>query len=538
MLTTDIAIYGGTPAGVTAAVRAAREGWRVVLINHTHHLGGMLANGLFQWDALSAHRRAPLFREVLGRIEAHYRETFGADSREHRNACFLPGRHPSGAVEPHVIERLFTQMVAAEPHISVLNGWCISRCRRRHRRVEALHLQQMDGDDTKVVQARVFIDASYEGDLAAQANVPYRVGREGHDETGEPHAGRIYTQTTAAAGLDPTVAEAWGVFPYPVGMAGFDPRSPRNADRAIQACNLRPCVTCNPANGVPLKVPPPAYDRHDYLTYRRRFMALHTPDRTLDGKSTFNAPIMPGANWDYPDGDWATRRTIAERHTRFALGLIWFLQNDPAIEAEQQEQFRQWQLCADEWPDNGHLPYEIYVREARRIVGRHMLSEHDLLPQPRTDAPRPFDDSIAFTDWYIDSHSCDRDGTTGEPASPDYPWNGKLIMGAEFRPAQIPYRSLLPRGVDNLLVPVCLGATHVAFNAVRLEPCWMHTGEVAGFAAAIALRDGTLPGNLPGEELAAELSARGVHVRYPTPRHPVPVPCPPQDQMTLSTATG
>jgi hypothetical protein len=512
----DVLVYGGNPSGIAAAVRAAREGCSVLLVNHTHHLGGMMANGLVQWDAQSAQRRCPFFRDLLDRIEDHYRTTYGADSAELAHATLNHHNYPVGKVEPSVVERIFNEMITAEPNITVLLGYFVERVRRRFNRVESVLLREMNGSGRLERLAKVFIDAGYEGDLAAYAGVPYRVGREGFEETGEPHAGRIYTQIlNGINGPDPEICERFQFRVYSQVNGGIHPQSPRTGDRCVQAYNLRPCLTCKPENGIPLKSPPPGYDADDYLHYARKNLALYRPEHSINGKATYNNAILPGENWDYPDGDWATRWRIHERHKNFALGLMWYLQNDKSVKPSDQEYFRLWYLAADEHTDNAHLPWEMYVRETRRIVARHVLSEHDLSPQPATDLARPFDDSIAFTDWYMDSHSCDHDATYGDPISAEYPYDGKLILSKELRPGQIPYRSLLPRGLDNLLVPVCLGATHVAWGSVRLEPCLIHTGEVAGFAAAIAVRDGKLPGELDGEDLAREISGRGVEVRYP-----------------------
>ncbi|WP_052362408.1 FAD-dependent oxidoreductase [Geminisphaera colitermitum] len=511
----DVLVYGGSLSGIAAALRVAREGWQVALVNPATHLGGMMVNGLVQWDAQSGQRRCPVLREILDLIETHYGEKSGVGSTDHLAACYDHARHPVGKVEPSVLESILTHLVEAETLITLHAGWRIRHARRRHHLVESVVFVPVSGAGQTEITARVFIDASYEGDLAAQAGALYRVGREGHDETGEPHAGRIYTDFSSASGPNEMVARRFGLHPAPMSQGPIDPRSPRTGDRCVQAYNLRPCLTCDPSRAVPLTAPPPGYLREAYLNYSRKSLALYLPENAINRKATCNSPILPGENWDYPDGDWATRQRIYERHRDFALGLMWFLQNDRSVPSDQQEQFRLWHLCADEFTDNDHLPWEMYVRETRRIVARHVLSEHDLLPHPDTDLARAFDDSIAFTDWYMDSHSCDRDATYGEPVSERYPYDGKLILSHELRPGQIPYRSLLPRGLDNLLVSVCLGATHVAWGAVRLEPCLVHTGEVAGFAAAIALRDGTLPGQLDGENLAAELFTRNVEVRFP-----------------------
>lgn len=171
---------------------------------------------------------------------------------------------------------------------------------------------------------------------------------------------------------------------------------------------------------------------------------------------------------------------------------MWFRQNDPSIPEEKRQDFRRWGLPGDEFTDNGHLPYEIYVQETRRIMGRRILTENDFLPREGFMRPRPFADSIAFTYWYMDSHSCTPDvGTWGAGpgmcANAEFPYDGKLILSEEFRPGMIPYRALVPENIDNLLVSVCISSTHIAWGSIRLEPTWIHLGEVAGLAASQAL---------------------------------------------------
>jgi hypothetical protein len=212
-----------------------------------------------------------------------------------------------------------------------------------------------------------------------------------------------------------------------------------------------------------------------------------------------NSPILPGDNHGYPEAAWPEREKIIARHRDFALGLMWFLQNDESVPAKQREGFREWGLAKDEFPDHDHIPYEMYVREARRLVGRHVFKEQDNSLAPGLARTPIMPDSIAITDWYMDSHSCTRE------SRPGFRYDGKLILTEESRPGQIPYRALLPRDLDNLLVPVCLSTTHVAWGAVRLEPVWMCTGEAAGFAAGLAKREHTTPGQLDPEKLIRTL---------------------------------
>ncbi len=515
----DLLVTGGTPSGIAAAVHAARAGLTVLLTQHSQHLGGLLSNGIIQWDALSDHRRCPLLDEMLGTIEAYYRDTYGPGSPEHLASQYRMDKHPNAMVEPGVAERIFNAMVAAEPHITVWRGWTPVAATKDGPRITGVTLRETRGTQTRRVTATVYIDATYEADLAAVAGAEYRVGRESHEEHGEPHAGQIYTRIEGGGTWPRDAAD--GVFamhPYTSRVGAIDPQSPRTADRAIQAYNTRPCLVNDPANRAMIDAPPDGYDRTHYLGYRRRYLA-RGGTLIIHGKGTYNAPILPGENHDYPDGDWPARDRIAKHHQNFALGLIYFMQNDASVPEEQRETNRQWGLPLDEFVDNRHLPYEMYVRETRRIVGRHVLTENDLTATNGSIRPRCFEDSIAFTDWYMDSHSCTRDVATwgegkGLTGNPEFPCDGKLILTEQMRPGMIPYRSLLPKAIDNLLVPVCLAATHVAWGAVRLEPCWVHLGEVAGTAAALAVRQHTTPAALSVSTLQAKLLDAGASIAF------------------------
>ena len=522
--TFDLLVCGGTPSGIAAAVRAAREGLSVLLTQHSPHLGGLLSNGIIQWDALSDHRRCPILDEVLTTIEMHYRETFGEGSPQHRATRYRSDGHPNAMVEPGVAERVFDELVAGEPNITTWRGWTPVSATREGRLIVGVTLRETRGEQTRDVKATVYIDATYEADLAAAAGAGYQVGRESHDEHGEPHAGQLWTIIEGGGPWPRDAAD--GVFalhPYDSSLGGVDPHSPRTGDGAIQAYNTRPCLVNDPANRVPIDTPPDGYDRSVYLGFRRRYLVRGSA-HIINGKGTYNAPILPGENHDYPDGDWPTRDRITARHQSFALGLIYFLQNDKSIPAEQREHHQQFGLPADEFVDNDHLPYEMYVRETRRIVGRHVLTENDFTAADGHVRPRCFEDSIGFTDWYMDSHSCTRDlGTWGTPGNEagdgltgnaEFPFDGKLILTQRMRPGMIPYRSLLPREIDNLLVPVCLSATHVAWGAVRLEPCWVHLGEVAGTAAALAVNHRTTPAALSVSTLQRGLLNAGASIAF------------------------
>jgi hypothetical protein len=396
--------------------------------------------------------------------------------------------------EPSVAEHLFNQLVSAEKNITTLLSHYPAATQREDEMLEALTLREYGTTKDITVTGSTYVDATYEGDLAALAKVPYRVGRESREEYGEPHAGKVFTNISGEKGPKDVLEGKLNLHTYGHVQGSIDPTSPFTADGAIQAFNHRFCLSNEPGN-IRLPEKPPGYNREEYVNYNRKGMNAGV----LNGKSTFNSAILPGENHAYPDATWPEREKIIARHTNFALGLMWFLQNDESVPTAKREGFRRIGLPLDEFMDNHNLPYELYVREARRIVGRYVFTERDNMAAPGQTRTPIHADSIAFTDWSMDSHDCTTD------RRPGYAYDGKLILTEESHPAQIPYRCLLPQGVDNLLVPVCLSATHVAWGAVRLEPVWMQTGEAAGFAAALAKKHQTTPAKLESDLLVRTL---------------------------------
>ncbi len=494
----DLVVIGGTAGGVACAVRAARDGCSVLLVQHNRHIGGMLSNGLMQWDALYGGPRAPLFTELLAAIEKDATARFGRDSRNHQIQRYTHEHYPVGWVEPHVMERECSRLVAGEKNLTLLLGHYPVAVERDGALLKGVTLRAYGTVADIRVKAAMFADATYEGDILPLAKVPFRVGREARDEYHEPHAGKIFVNIGHGA-PEGVTAEGLNIRAYGSRQGSIDPTSPFTADNASQAYNYRFCVTKDPANRVMLTAPPPGYNRDEYLHYERKAIATN-PGPNL--KSHMNSPILPGENHAYPEASWPEREKIIARHRNFGLGLMWFLQNDESVPEAKRAGFREWGLAKDEFPDNGHIPYEMYVREARRLVGRHVVTEHDGMLAKGIARTPVHADSIAVTDWYMDSHSCTTD------SRPGFRYDGKLILTEESRPAQIPWRALLPQGVDNLLVPVCVSSTHVAWGAIRLEPVWMQTGEAAGVAAALARRKGIAPAALDAAELVRTLAER------------------------------
>ncbi len=499
----DLVVVGGTPGGIACAVRAAREGLSVLLVQHNRHIGGMLANGLMQWDALYAGHRAPVFNEYARMIEDYYRGKYGEKSSQYQLAKFTQAHYPLSLFEPSVAENLFNRLVSTEKNITVLLSHYPVALARDGVLLKSLVLCEYGTAKDITVHGRIFADATYEGDLAALAKVPYRVGREGRNEFGEPHAGKIFTNILSEQGPKDVMNGKLKLHPYAHKQGNIDPGSPFTADGAVQAYNFRFCLTDEAANRrLPGK--PPGYNREEYINYNRKGMSAGR----LNGKGSFNSPILPGENHAYPDASWTEREKIIERHRNFALGLMYFLQDDKSVPEARRNEYRKVGLPLDEYPDNSNIPYEMYVREARRIVGRTVFREQDNCLAAGYARTPVNTDSVGITDWAMDSHDCTMD------RRPGYMFDGKLILTEESRPAQIPYRALLPQGIDNLLVPVCLSTTHVAWGAVRLEPVWMQIGESAGFASVLSVRHNTTPAALDPDLLVRTLAGNRVMVSF------------------------
>lgn len=495
-LSADLIVVGGTPGGIACAISAAREGLNVLLVNHTAHLGGFMSSGCGGWEAPYDGARSPIFDEVKQRIADYYKDIYGEGSPQYLAAIPDPKSNSHKGrprVEPRIAELVFDRMVAAEKRIAVLKGFYVESAEREGNMLRSIVLREMHGDRTRQATAKVFADCTYEGDLAAVAKVPYRVGREGRSEYHEPHAGVIFakprTKKTEASEVRLNIRRLGP-------LEGLDilPQSTGEADSSVMAYNYRLILTKNPANRI-LVQKPENYDPASIGASKASIL----PDLPNDKIAWNGGGRLIGPQHAYPEADWATREKISQQYLNAALARLWFYQNDPAASPKERELWKDYGLAKDEFPDHGNLPYEIYVREARRLVGRYVFTENDAVVAPGIERTPVFPDSIAITDWPIDSTVC-TDRKVGEIDE------GKFQLVDTWRPGQVPYRCLLPQGLNNLLVPVCLSATHVGWGTIRLEPVWMQTGEAAGLAAALAVRAGTT--EIDSDELSRLLAER------------------------------
>ena len=501
----DLVIYGGTPAGLSAAIVSAREGLSVVVIEPTAWIGGMVTGGLSKTD--------------VGR-----EDTVGGFAREFFTAASesVPGT-PVWYAEPHVNMETFTKMLESAG-VKVITNQSIQFATKEGPRIAAITTS--DGTNH---EARVFIDATYEGDLMAEAGVGYIAGRESREQYDEALAGYqpmpvrprsvevMSSKTPSLGGSGPsyihgTPAEIYGLDEKGEPIFGVfrDPGlEPGSADHRTQAYNFRLCVTQRPEIFVPFPKPE-TYDPARYELLLRLIQAFpeipfarlfHLGD-IANGKYDLNAQGLfstdyPGANFDYPDGDAATRARIWQEHTGFIQGIFWFLGHDERIPARLREETLAWGLCQDEFADNGHWPYALYVREGRRMIGEYVMTQKDL----QSDIFK--DDGVAMGSFVIDCHIVQRilaeDGTVRDEGS---------FQDAPAMPYQIPYRSLTPKAeeCDNLLVPVCLSASHIAYCSLRMEPVYMNLGHASGLAAAQVVRKNTPVQSVDVAELRAKLT--------------------------------
>lgn len=503
----DLVVVEGTPGGITMAVRGAREGLKVLLVNRTEHLGGILSSGLGVWDTLYEGKRAPIYDEVRQTIFDHYRTTYGENSEQYKQALPAKSGHANGKFEPKVAEKVFNELVAKETRLTVWRGFTPFEVKREGAIIQSVTFKATKGTETKTVTAKVFADCSYEGDLAALAKVPYRVGREARGEYNEPHAGKVFmiaskTAPTPESAKLAEMHDALNLRKFP-GFQAIAPGSTGEADGEVQAFNYRTILSSDPANRLPVTKPA------NYDAAAMRALEFGSMVRPLPNKKIgWNRPQLIGPQTDYVEGDAQVRKKVMDAHWEATTALLYFLQNDESVTPERRKFFGQLGLAKDEFTDNGHRPYEFYVREARRIVGRYVFTQHDAMLAKGYQRAPVHEDSIGVTEWYMDAHAC----TTNRVK--DSLDEGKMMLHCETFPGQVPYRALLPKGVDNLLVPVCLSSTHVAWGTIRLEPTWMNICESAAYAVVQAVKEKQVPAAIDSDKLLRTLAEKRVMLSF------------------------
>lgn len=497
--THDLVIYGGTSAAVTAAVQAKRMGLSVIVVSPDVHLGGLSSGGLGWTDTGDKSVIGGLAREFYHRVYLNYerdeawrwqdREEYG--NRGQGTPAIDGDQRTMWIFEPHVAERVFDDLIAEHDIPVVRDEWLDREAGVRKVDGRIRSITMLSGN---TYRGRMFIDATYEGDLLASADVEYHVGRESKDTYGEEWNG-VQTGVlhhrhhfgVLSGQIDPYVVPgdpSSGVLPL---VSAEPPGEYGAGDHRIQAYCFRLCLTRVPENRIPF-TRPANYDPATYEILGRVYDAgwdetFHKFDPIPNGKTDTNnhGPVSTdniGANYDYPEASYEERAEIIRQHREYQMGMLYYTANDPRVPDSIRNRMAEWGLAKDEFTDNGGWPHQIYVREARRMVGDFVMTENELLKR------RPTPASVGMGSYTIDSHNVQRYITPDGNVQNE----GDIGVGVP-EPYEIAYGALVPKREDcaNLLVPVCVSSSHIAFGSIRMEPVFMILGQSAATAAAIAL---------------------------------------------------
>jgi hypothetical protein len=475
----DICIYGGTSAGVVAAYSAKKMGKSVLLVEPGKYLGGMTTGGLGMTDIGNKYAVTGLARLFYRRIGEHY------------------NKFEQWTFPPSVATATMNRFVK-DADLDVLYYRRITDAQVQNKRIKSITLEDSRQPDKKTlirVKAKQFIDCSYEGDLMAKAGVSYFVGREGneeHDETLNGVQMSLWHQFPDEVDPylkegDPNSGLCWGIQPNTLKERG-------SGDKLVQAYNFRLCLTDNKENQRPFEKPV----NYDPAKYELLARAIRKMDLHIDNYLLFNWGMMPdnkydvnnrgplstdmiGMNYEYPDGDYATRERIWQEHVDYTKGLLYFLTHDERVPSKLRDQVSRFGWAKDEFVDNDNFPTQLYVREARRLNGEYIMT------QKNCQGEETVGDAIGMAAYGMDSHNCQRIITNGMVKNEgDVQYHG-------FPPYPISYKSITPKREEctNLLVPVCISSTHIAFGSIRMEPVFMVLGQSAAVASALAINDNT-----------------------------------------------
>jgi hypothetical protein len=497
-----VVVYGGTPTGLAAAMAAADHGEDVLVVEPYSRIGGLSTNGLSHADFRTFPGLTGVYLDFARRVDAHYRKQYGDDSPQ------VVASFGGTQGEPSVNLMIFEQMIAQRPRIKVIHNHVLqsveladARTNTNENRLSSItklvFADRVNKDAESItITPAICIDATYEGDLMAMAGVPYHFGRESRS---------TYDESLA----------------------------PETGDDQVQGYNFRFTMTTDPANHVKPQAPP-GYDRDLFVgilpilasgkidrvfSYPSRcVIKAHIPglpNQKFDMNDVSRGLVrlsLPGENRQWPDGDWETRAKIFAEHRLWNEGLVYFLQNDEAVPATFRTEALRWGWCQDEFVDNGHLPEQLYVREARRMIGMHVYVQGDTDAADNDVRSKWHADSVAMGDYGPNCHGTGRVGGRfgGEHTGEFY---------HRVAPYQIPYGVLVsdPKragAIDNLLVPGAVSSSHVGFCALRLEPIWMALGQAAGTAAHLAIANEVAVQAVPVPKLQSQLHDAGAATIY------------------------
>ncbi len=473
----DLCIYGGTSAGVIAAYTAKKMGKSAIIIEPTNHIGGMTAGGLSATDIGNKMAITGLSRDFFRRLGRHY------------------GKFEHWLPEPKVAEKIF-QDYMKESGAGVVYAYRLSHVQKKGASILNAVFEPVGKSKSAnmLIEAKQYMDCTYEGDLLAMAGVSHYIGREPNSLYNETLSGvQLQDRHQFEDGIDPFKVKGdpssgllWGISSQPVLPNG-------TGDRKVQAYNFRLCMTYDSLNRIPVPKPdnydPSKYELLVRLMDSRKekgwkhflksyFLINEIPNKKADWNNMgpFSTDYI-GANWNYPEGNYEERARIWKDHVDYQKGLLYFVANDPRILPEVQTEMRKWGLPKDEFMANGGWPHQLYVREARRMIGEYVMTEHNCRGNVITT------DEVGMAAYTMDSHNCDRHLDNGMVKN-----EGNVEVGG-FPPYPISFRSIVPKREEctNLTVPVCMSATHIAYGSIRMEPVFMVLAQSAAIAASMAI---------------------------------------------------
>ena len=522
----DVVVVGGTPGGIMTAVSASRMGHSALLLERSGTVGGLPAGGLGATDIATRGATTGLFLEFVTRVKERYVQEYGADSQQVMDCS--DGYH----FEPGVAEAVFGEMLSECENVTVRKMMQFAampgNVRMEGKRIRWIRVTDRTSGKRLKVWGKVFVDATYEGDLGAAAGVPFRLGREGKDEFDEPIAGKVYKYWRGPVGEGTTY----------------------EGDGTIQAYNYRLCLTREEGNKVPFRKPE-HYDREEYVSLIDDILyGRHTGVATLNvtdamreanreailaggrtsipddpwgmaklsnmtklpnGKTDANNQHMafistdlPEENQEWPTASWEWRDQFAVRLREYTEGLLWFAANDEAVPESFRREVSTWGFAADEYTDNDNFPRQVYVREGRRLEGMYFFTANDALSG--TGRGPLHADAVTASHYALDSHAHHK----REP--------GRIHLdGFLSWPTQVynvPYGVMVPKEITNLLFPVPVSGSHIGFSTLRMEPCWMALGQAAGTAASLAIEYQTSVQDVDIESLQYLLLQQGATLVY------------------------
>ncbi len=494
----DLIIYGGTSAGVMAAVQAAKMERSVIIVGPDKHLGGLSSGGLGFTDVGRTGAIGGLARDFYKRVYQHYnqpgawkwqkREEFGNVGQGAK--AFNDEEKVGWLFEPHVAEKIFDGYVEEFDIPVYCEEWLDREQGVQLKDGRVTTITMLSG---KTFKGRIFMDATYEGDLMAAARVSYHVGRESNSVYGETwngvqkgvfHHGHHFWMDISPYNEpdDPSSGVLPRISTEPPGEQG-------EGDHRVQAFCYRMCLSNHPENLVPFPKPE-GYDPDQYELLVRvldsgwdatfnKFDLIPNRKTDTNNHGPFSTDNI-GMNYDYPEASYERRAEILKEHETYQKGLMYFYANDPRVPKDIQKKMNTWGLAADEFTDNGNWPHQIYVREARRMIGDYVMTEHDVL------GTRPVPESVGMGSYTLDSHNVQRYITKESTVQNE----GDIGVHVP-KPYQIAYGSLVPEKEEctNLLVPVCVSSSHIAFGSIRMEPVFMVLGQSAATAAVLAIEN-------------------------------------------------